>query len=646
MMATDIVGLVGVRKMPSFSKKWILEAKDNSLINEDLIFLHVSQGEISKSKPLHTYAGILVSLDEGLSQDEVNFLQTLSDAGTRIVYSIENSRLNFLGYSEILARASLVITELRNVAAAVRQFTNVVYLYENNERPDSRVQSALSTIPMPVNGERWLWLCDPEHSIEELNSRREVYEDLTRYGEVGSVTVGHVPPGLTIPEWMEVLEVPHSIAKFGEPAMIRWLAASRKRWDSTFSSMNDSNSLVSTYAEIGIKSKSVNLQGQVFTTAWPQDAVANRKYQVRAQQEHALSFATNRHVSETFSEFSGLTRFDKRVATARQLAAFPGDSYVGAIDDSISQPLVSILIPAFNRPDYLEIALESALFQTYQNIEVVIGDDSTADEVEELIRSKYLPHYDNIKYWRNAVNKGQYENDLDLIRSARGEFINFLMDDDLFHLDKIRRQMEFFSGDGGESIGLVTSQRAVIGADGAFQKIFAVAGDLYKNTRQLQGREAIEASLKMNRNVFGEPTTVLFRKSMLLGEFGSLFDRPYTCNVDHSTWLQILQSGDAVFLNDALSAYRLHDGQQSWTPRAALGGAVDFCHATWELHLRGYLENEQDFELSLRKCIDRAKSEQEKITDKAMLDVESSKLYEDLTMYMVLFEKRILAGTD
>ncbi|WP_449373273.1 glycosyltransferase family 2 protein [Arthrobacter psychrolactophilus] len=452
------------------------------------------------------------------------------------------------------------------------------------------------------------------------------------------MTVGQVPPGLTIPGWMEILETPLSIAKFGEPAMIRWLAASMKGWDSTFSSEDDSRTMVSTYVEIGIKRKTVNQQGQIVRTSWPKDAVANRRELILTQQVHALSFATSRHDPDASPDVPGLTRFDKGAATARQLAAFPGNSFVSAIVDGSSQPLVSILIPAFNRPDYLELALESALFQTYQNIEVIIGDDSTTDEVEELVRTKYLPNYGNIKYWRNAVNKGQYENDLDLIRSARGEFINFLMDDDLFHLDKIRRQMEYFSSHGGESIGLVTSQRAVIGADGTFQNLFAVAGDLYDETRKLKGREAIELSLKMNRNIFGEPTTVLFRKSMLLGEFGSLFDRPYTCNVDHSTWLQILQRGDAVFSSDALSAYRLHDGQQSWTPRAALGGAVDFCHATWELHLRGYLTNNQDFELALRKCIERGNSEQAKITDTATLDLESRELYENLTMYLRRFE--------
>ena len=49
------------------------------------------------------------------------------------------------------------------------------------------------------------------------------------------------------------------------------------------------------------------------------------------------------------------------------------------------QPLVSILIPTYNKPKYAQEALESALAQTYENIEIIIGDDSTNEEVKEMV---------------------------------------------------------------------------------------------------------------------------------------------------------------------------------------------------------------------------------------------------------------------
>jgi len=110
-------------------------------------------------------------------------------------------------------------------------------------------------------------------------------------------------------------------------------------------------------------------------------------------------------------------------------------------------PLVSILIPTYNRPHYFKIALESALAQTYSNIEIIIGDDSTNDETATLIREQYLPNYKNITYIRNIPTLGQFHNDLMLIEKSNGEYINFLMDDDVFYKHKIQKMMAYFEQD-------------------------------------------------------------------------------------------------------------------------------------------------------------------------------------------------------
>ena len=79
---------------------------------------------------------------------------------------------------------------------------------------------------------------------------------------------------------------------------------------------------------------------------------------------------------------------------------------------NIPYPLVSILIPTYNRPHYFQLALKSALAQTYPNIEIIIGDDSTDNLTEELVRQSYLPMYKNIIYIRNSPSLGQFQNDL------------------------------------------------------------------------------------------------------------------------------------------------------------------------------------------------------------------------------------------
>ncbi|WP_142392190.1 glycosyltransferase family 2 protein, partial [Bacillus thuringiensis] len=97
------------------------------------------------------------------------------------------------------------------------------------------------------------------------------------------------------------------------------------------------------------------------------------------------------------------------------------------INNNSSLPKVSILIPAYNRPYYLELALNSALNQTYENIEIIISDDSTNNEVNVMIQP-YLREYECITYVENETPLVA-ENFNKCIELANGDYINFLLDD-------------------------------------------------------------------------------------------------------------------------------------------------------------------------------------------------------------------------
>ena len=72
------------------------------------------------------------------------------------------------------------------------------------------------------------------------------------------------------------------------------------------------------------------------------------------------------------------------------------------------KPLVSILIPTYNKPEFFEQALCSALGQTYQNIEVIVCDNSTDGRTERLIQC-YFPDA-RLRYVRNPEAKTKEEN--------------------------------------------------------------------------------------------------------------------------------------------------------------------------------------------------------------------------------------------
>jgi glycosyltransferase involved in cell wall biosynthesis len=92
-----------------------------------------------------------------------------------------------------------------------------------------------------------------------------------------------------------------------------------------------------------------------------------------------------------------------------------------------SQPLVSVVLPTYNRPDYLREALESALHQTYDHLEILVADDASADATREVV-SQFSDK--RLQYRRNAANLGQGRNIIGTCRAARGTYVAMLHDDD------------------------------------------------------------------------------------------------------------------------------------------------------------------------------------------------------------------------
>lgn len=640
MTTTPIIGVIGDLPTSAFNRSWIHELVTNPFSPGKVMVVLCDAQEIRDGKANLPYSAILYRMSAGSHIHYEKFMGYIAQQKIPIVIDIDE---NLDGYSDRFKFPSgttlVTTTNMSNAVGAARSSLRVLVWGEpSDERLPLENQNVASDTDQPEN---WLWIVDSGVSATVHEETMTRFSTLTDNGARGSATIVGEVNGFSSPTWAMQLPIPSSIAKLGDDAVHVWLSNFQGRWNSSLWEAGDAWHLSSIYRDLGLQRFVADKYGKVSKAEWPANGPGSDSKRLHQMQRIAISaiFPTL-DIDQMVPDIVAFD-YDQSGALQRQDLAFPRKSDKRRQPLSPGLPLVSILIPAYNRPEYLIEALESALFQSYDNIEIIIGDDSTTDDVETMIRSQYLNKYPQIKYWRNAHNKGQFQNDLDLIEASTGEYVNILMDDDLLHLDKIRSQMEYFLASDGASVGLVTSHRAVVDADGKFKKLFASTPGLFKSTERLPGRAAIEQSLRTNRNFFGEPTTVLFRKSMLREEFGSLFGRQYVCNVDHSTWLQILQHGDAVFMNEALSAYRLHEGQQSWTPRAALGGAADFAHATLELHARGYLKDAHDFQTAGRKCLQRLEAEQLKITDVGSLDAEELELHGTVATYVAQIQQML-----
>ena len=118
-------------------------------------------------------------------------------------------------------------------------------------------------------------------------------------------------------------------------------------------------------------------------------------------------------------------------------------------------PGISVIIPTYNSAGFLPQAVESALRQTYRDYEIVVVDDGSTDDTREAV----APYLDRIIF-ETTVHGGPSAARNRAIRRSSGEFLAFLDADDLWHPDKLRRQMEVFQNN--RDIGLVHTDAAYV----------------------------------------------------------------------------------------------------------------------------------------------------------------------------------------
>jgi glycosyltransferase involved in cell wall biosynthesis len=96
-------------------------------------------------------------------------------------------------------------------------------------------------------------------------------------------------------------------------------------------------------------------------------------------------------------------------------------------------PLISIGIPTYNRANsYLKHALQSAINQTYQNIEIIVSDNCSSDDTESVVKEFHDPR---IRFYRQKENIGAVPNANFCLEQSKGKYFLLLLDDDLIDED-------------------------------------------------------------------------------------------------------------------------------------------------------------------------------------------------------------------
>lgn len=103
-----------------------------------------------------------------------------------------------------------------------------------------------------------------------------------------------------------------------------------------------------------------------------------------------------------------------------------------------TKPMISVIIPTYNRATMLQSALESALAQDYPHFEIIVVDDASTDDTTEMLKA-----YKSVRVIRHEQNKGAAAARNTGIKAAKGEYVALLDSDDLWVFDKLSRQMAY-----------------------------------------------------------------------------------------------------------------------------------------------------------------------------------------------------------
>ncbi len=207
-------------------------------------------------------------------------------------------------------------------------------------------------------------------------------------------------------------------------------------------------------------------------------------------------------------------------------------------------PLVSVIIPTYNRADLISKTVDSVLAQTFSDYEVIVVDDGSQDETQAVL-AKYEKHVRVII----QQNQGAGEARNTGIRTAQGEYLAFLDSDDLWFPNKLAEQMELFARS-PNTLWCYSDAYFFDGMSGNILFLYSRIASPYQGfiPRQL-----------LLCDFIASPTVVIHRA--IFEEVGFFRTAPNT--EDWDMWLRIAAKFPIAHLPKPLAGYRVHDAMIS-----------------------------------------------------------------------------------
>lgn len=204
------------------------------------------------------------------------------------------------------------------------------------------------------------------------------------------------------------------------------------------------------------------------------------------------------------------------------------------------RPLISVILPTYNHGQFLRKAIESVLDQTYKNVELIIVDNYSKDNTEEIVKTFANDRVKYYKFRNNGVIAASRNHG---IKHSCGEYVAFLDSDDVWHTQKIEKQLPHFEAPG--IVGVASEAKLVAETPYYRKKKFGRSKFKYVT---YEYKDILNGS-----QIF--TSSVIVRKEMLerVGLFNE--DKDLFAIEDWDLWLKMSKYGSFRILKQPLLDY-------------------------------------------------------------------------------------------
>lgn len=203
--------------------------------------------------------------------------------------------------------------------------------------------------------------------------------------------------------------------------------------------------------------------------------------------------------------------------------------------------LVSVIMPSFNTAKFISETIESVLAQTYANWELIIVDDCSTDNTDEVVKPFLTDK--RIKYLKNKKNSGAAVSRNYALREAKGKWIAFLDSDDLWLPEKLEKQIAFMK----KNNYMFT-----------YTNYMEIDEESRLNGNYVTGPKRITKK-GMYRYCWPGCLTVMYDQDFI----GVIQIYDIKKNNDYAMWLKVCESSECFLLEECLSYYRKRTGSIS-----------------------------------------------------------------------------------